>query len=88
MKKKGILLVNLGEPNNADGKSVYRYLKQFLNDLRVVDLPIVLRWVLTNLIIVPFRYKKSVRSLSANLDIKCESVMEIFSKKFIKKLGN
>ena len=62
MKKKGILLVNLGTPDNADGKSVYRYLKQFLNDPRVIDLPTVVRWVLTNLIIVPFRYKKSAEA--------------------------
>lgn len=62
MKKKGILLVNLGTPDNCDGKSVYRYLKQFLNDPRVIDLPAVLRWILTNLIIVPFRYKKSAEA--------------------------
>jgi ferrochelatase len=62
MIKKGILLVNLGTPDHADGKSVYRYLKQFLNDPRVIDLPALFRWVLTNLIIVPFRYKKSAEA--------------------------
>lgn len=62
MKKNGILLVNLGTPDHADGKSVYRYLKQFLNDPRVIDLPTIARWVLTNLIIVPFRYKKSAEA--------------------------
>jgi ferrochelatase len=62
MKKIGILLVNLGTPDNPDGKSVYRYLKQFLNDPRVIDLPRVFRWTLTNLIIVPFRYKKSAEA--------------------------
>jgi len=60
--KKGILLVNLGTPDHADGRSVYRYLKQFLNDPRVIDLPNIMRWVLTNLIIVPFRYKNTTRA--------------------------
>jgi ferrochelatase len=62
MMKKGVLLVNLGTPDHADGKSVKRYLKQFLNDPRVIDLPTVFRWILTNLIIVPFRYKKSAEA--------------------------
>jgi ferrochelatase len=59
MIKKGILLINLGTPDSANPRSVYRYLKQFLNDPRVIDLPSIARWILTNLIIVPFRYKKS-----------------------------
>jgi ferrochelatase len=59
---KGILLINLGTPDNTDGASVYRYLTQFLNDPRVIDLPAVLRWILTNLIIVPFRFKKSAEA--------------------------
>lgn len=62
MRKKGILLINLGTPDRPDPKSVYCYLKQFLNDPRVIDLPNIIRWVLTNLIIVPFRYKKSAEA--------------------------
>jgi len=37
--KTGVLLINLGTPSNFDPKSVYAYLKQFLNDPRVIDLP-------------------------------------------------
>lgn len=59
MAKTGLLLINLGTPDHADTKAVYRYLKQFLNDPRVIDLPGLLRWVLTNLLIVPFRTRKS-----------------------------
>jgi len=62
MKKKGVLLINLGTPDHADPASVYRYLKQFLNDPRVIDLPSIMRWILTNLLIVPFRYKKSAKA--------------------------
>ncbi|MCK5901721.1 MAG: ferrochelatase [Cocleimonas sp.] len=35
----GILLVNLGTPDNPDTASVRRYLKQFLSDPRVVEIP-------------------------------------------------
>lgn len=56
---QGILLINLGTPDQADTRSVYRYLTEFLNDPRVIDLPTVVRAILTNLCIVPFRAKKS-----------------------------
>ena len=36
-KKIGILITNLGTPDNPDKKSLRRYLKQFLSDRRVVD---------------------------------------------------
>jgi len=54
-----ILLINLGTPDDANTKSVRRYLKQFLNDARVIDLPFIIRWPLVNLFIIPFRYKKT-----------------------------
>jgi len=62
MSKKGVLLINLGTPDNCDPHSVRRYLKEFLNDLRVIDLPFLARWILVNLIILPFRYKKSAHA--------------------------
>jgi len=57
--KKGIILANTGTPSGADEFFVKRYLRQFLNDPRVVDLPRVLRWLLVNMWIVPMRAKKS-----------------------------
>lgn len=59
LNKKGILLINLGTPDNCDPKSVRRYLKQFLNDPWVIDLPVLARWFLVNCLIIPHRYKKS-----------------------------
>lgn len=60
--KKGILLINLGTPDDCDSKSVYAYLKEFLNDPRVVDLPKIIRWLLVNCTILPFRVKKTTRA--------------------------
>jgi ferrochelatase len=54
-KKVGVLLVNLGTPDNPGVSAVRKYLFQFLNDPRVIDLPWLARAILVNLIIVPFR---------------------------------
>lgn len=62
MQKTSILLINLGTPDGCDAASVRRYLKEFLNDPRVIDLPALVRFVLTNFIILPFRYKKSAQA--------------------------
>ena len=55
----GILLLNLGTPDQPTTKSVRMYLKQFLSDPRVLDLPAPARWLLLRLFILPFRPKKS-----------------------------
>lgn len=55
MYKKGVLLVNLGTPDDPGRKSVYRYLKQFLLDPRVIDISPIARNVLVRGIIAPFR---------------------------------
>lgn len=61
-KKIGVLLSNLGSPSDCRVNAVYRYLTQFLNDARVIDLPFLWRFILTNMIIVPFRSKKSAQA--------------------------
>jgi len=60
--KKGILLINLGTPDDCDLKSVRRYLKEFLNDPRVIDIPAIMKWALVNLIILPFRTRKTTHA--------------------------
>jgi ferrochelatase len=54
-KKTGILLVNLGTPDDPGRGAVYRYLRQFLTDRRVIDYPWVARQLLVQGIIAPFR---------------------------------
>lgn len=60
-KKTGILLLNLGTPDSPTVRDVRRYLSEFLNDKRVIDIPWLLRKILVNLIIVPFRAPKSTK---------------------------
>src|SRR5690606_37796829 len=54
-KRIGVLLVNLGTPDSPSVSNVRKYLFQFLNDPRVIDLPWLVRFLLVNFIIVPFR---------------------------------
>ena len=57
----GILLVNLGTPDSPEVPDVRRFLREFLMDPLVVDLPLLPRWLLVNLIIAPFRSPKSAK---------------------------
>ncbi|MGK7389342.1 MAG: ferrochelatase [Candidatus Cyclobacteriaceae bacterium M2_1C_046] len=59
--KTAVLLVNLGSPDSPKVGDVRRYLTQFLNDPRVIDVPAIWRKILVNLIIVPFRSPKSAK---------------------------
>jgi len=58
-RRPALLLVNLGTPDAPDVPSVRRYLKQFLSDPYVIDIPAIARWILVNLIILPTRPAKS-----------------------------
>jgi protoporphyrin/coproporphyrin ferrochelatase len=57
--KEAVLLVNLGTPDNPGAGAVGRYLSQFLNDKRVIDINPIARFILVNLIIIPFRRFRS-----------------------------
>ena len=55
----GVLIVNLGTPDEPTTKAVRRYLKQFLSDGRVVEIPKVVWWFILNGIILRSRPAKS-----------------------------
>jgi len=59
--KIGILLVNLGTPDSPSVPDVRKYLRQFLMDGRVIDIPFIPRALLVNAIIAPFRAPKSAK---------------------------
>ena len=59
---RAALLVNVGTPASPSVRDVRRYLAEFLNDPRVIDIPTPLRWMLLNLIILPFRPSKSAHA--------------------------
>lgn len=60
--KVGLLLVNLGTPDAPNKKAVKRYLKQFLSDKRVVEIPDILWQPILRGIILNTRPKKSAHA--------------------------
>ena len=58
----GILVVNLGTPDAPTRRAVRRYLKQFLSDPRVVELPRPLWWLILNGIILTVRPSRSAEA--------------------------
>ena len=62
---RGILLINLGSPKKLDLNSVKSYLKEFLSDDLVIDLPKTIQKLLVNLIILPVRSKNTLEAYSS-----------------------
>ena len=59
MSKAGVLLINLGTPEAPTAPALRKYLRQFLWDPRVVELPRPLWWLVLNGIVLNVRPKKS-----------------------------
>lgn len=91
MHKIGVLLVNLGTPDDPDRGAVYRYLKEFLTDRRVIDYPWLARNLLVRGIIAPFRSGSSSK-LYQRLWTPEGSPLKIYGEKLAdgvqKQLGN
>jgi len=60
--RAGVLLVNLGSPASPTPGDVRRYLRQFLSDRRVVDLPRILWLPILYLVVLPIRARKSAHA--------------------------
>jgi len=58
----GLLLVNLGTPDEPTTPAVRRYLREFLSDPRVLDMNGFGRWLLLNLVILPRRPAQSAHA--------------------------
>jgi ferrochelatase len=59
MAQSAIVLVNLGTPDAPTPAAVRRYLKEFLSDPRVVEIPRLIWWFILHLLILPLRSGKS-----------------------------
>ena len=85
--KKALLIINLGTPDDPSYFSVFKFLKEFLSDPRVIDIPRIFRILLVNLIICPFRSFSSSKVYSqmwkANNN---ESPIKTNTEKLIQKL--
>ena len=59
--KKALLIINLGTPNKPSYFSVFKYLRQFLMDGRVININPILRFLLVNFVICPLRSFSSTK---------------------------
>ena len=57
--RTGVLLVNLGTPESPTAPAVRAYLREFLSDPRVVEIPRPVWWLILNLFILTTRPKQS-----------------------------
>lgn len=62
MPRKGILLVNLGSPDSPEVSDVKVYLREFLMDKYVLDMPFILRKLIVEGFILPKRPQKSAEA--------------------------
>lgn len=60
--KVGVLITNLGTPEAPTKQALRPYLKQFLSDPRVVEIPRLLWWMILNLVILNIRPKRSAKA--------------------------
>ena len=82
---KGVLLVNLGSPDTTKTKDVKKYLKEFLMDERVIDVPYVLRNLLVKGVILNTRPKKSAKAYK-KIWWDEGSPLVVISERFAKKI--
>ncbi len=85
---KALLIVNLGTPDKPTYLSVFKYLKQFLMDGRVININPILRFFLVNFIICPTRSFSSAKVYKKVWDPNSGSPLLHNTKKLSEKLNN
>ena len=79
--RTGVLLVNLGTPESPGTADVRTYLREFLLDARVIDIPTLQRQLLVNGIIAPFRAPKSAKAYKQLWDAETGSPLKHYTLK-------
>lgn len=69
-RKIGVLLVNLGSPSAPTVRAVRRFLKEFLWDPRVVNLPRPVWWLILNFFVLPLRPRRAFLAYRKVWDVK------------------
>jgi len=84
-----ILLVNLGTPDAPTPQAVSRYLRQFLSDPRVIEIPRILWAVILNLFVIPLRSKRVAHAYASiwDGDSPMRKILVAQAKALSQKLG-
>ena len=86
-QKIGVVICNLGSPDSYSIKDVRKYLREFLSDTRVIEVPKIIWWLVLNLFILPFRPRKSA-ALYKSVWLEEGSPLLVYSKRFLSKIKN
>ena len=84
--RRALLIVNLGTPNKPTYFSVFKYLRQFLMDERVININPILRFFLVNLFICPTRSFSSTKIYKKVWNSETGSPLLYNTKKLAEKL--
>ena len=85
----GLVLVNLGTPDAPTPSAVRRYLREFLSDQRVIELPKFLWQIILNFIILPIRSPKSAKNYAKIWDYEHgDSPIRYHLEQLTKKIAN
>jgi ferrochelatase len=93
-----VLLVNLGSPASPRVGDVRSFLREFLSDPRVLDLPALGRWLLLHAVILPFRPRSSAAAyrsiwtdegspLLVHSRALCDEVSKLLGARYVVALG-
>ena len=84
---KAVLILNLGSPKEPKILSVWKFLREFLMDWRVIDVPLFFRFILVNIIIIPLRVFNSTKEYKKLWSIYKKSPILDYTEKLNKKLN-
>lgn len=87
-KKTGILLANLGSPAEPTTSAVRQFLKDFLWDPRVVNIPRLLWWLILHGAVLPFRPAKSAQAYRKIWDEKKGSPLTFLTRQLADKVAD
>jgi ferrochelatase len=88
---QGVLLLNLGTPDSPKVSDVRKYLREFLMDGKVINMPFLKRWMLVNLVIAPIRGPRSAKEYEKVWQEKGSPLKfhtEDLTQKIVSRLGN
>ena len=87
MKKRGVLLINVGTPDEPTVKSIRDYLREFLLDPDVIDAPYIIRQLLVRGIILRTRPRK-ITPLYQKIWMEDGSPLRVYSDRITKSLNS
>ena len=87
MTRTGVLLTNIGTPDQPTPEALGPYLRQFLMDEYVLDMPYIKRWLLVNRVIVP-RRKHYIAEHYQKIQMEEGSPLLVYTRRFAAGLAS